>query len=236
VQVLPVGSAVDLQVSGQSVPRQAQFVLQMVVQKRVRVTSKALTAHILSTAPARIAATLDAPPYKRIQHWRYFQVKAGASIHTLKLRHKLKPGTYTLYWLGRTADGGVYRTSEKLNVISTKAKAHTATPAQIVVTVKSPHDPSLRGLESLGQTVDATPAQTFGVASDHDASVIVVDADAYGLQLVTDLRTVFPGSAVIALSKRSATLLAATRDGAVAVPASTPPAKLAKLVARYTKR
>ena len=117
MQLLPAGSIIDLQVSSSSVPRQAQFVLQIAVQKRVRLTNRGLAVRILATAPAKISATLDGVNYRRIQRWS-FPAAAGASVHTLRLAHKLQPGTYTLYWLGRTADGGTYRTSQKIRVIT----------------------------------------------------------------------------------------------------------------------
>jgi hypothetical protein len=65
---------------------------------------------------------------------------------------------------------------------------------------------------------------------------VIVDADKYGLQLVRDLRTVFPTTAVVALSKNKVTLANLARQGAIALPASTPAAKLAALVNTLSKR
>ncbi|MFL5962507.1 MAG: OmpL47-type beta-barrel domain-containing protein [Gaiellaceae bacterium] len=120
VQLLPAGSIVDLQVSTPSV-RHAPFVFQIAVQKRVRPMNRALAVRILATAPAKISATLDGVNYQRIQRWS-FLATTGASVHTLRLAHKLQPGTYTLYWLGRTADGATYRTSQKIRVLAQRAK------------------------------------------------------------------------------------------------------------------
>jgi hypothetical protein len=236
VQLLPAGSIVDLQVAANSVPRQAQFVLRIAVQKRVRLTSHALVARILSTAPARIAATLDGTHYRRIQRWS-FKAPAGSSLHTLELRHTLQPGTYTLYWLGRSADGSVFRTTQKLRVIGATAKAHTANPAQIILTVGPATTKTVqRTIQAVGQTIEATPEQSFDLAATHDASVIIVDADKYGVKLVRDLRAVFPTTSIVALSKSPVTLDALARAGAIAVPSSTSPAKIAKLVQKLAGR
>ncbi|HVC87411.1 MAG TPA: Ig-like domain-containing protein [Gaiellaceae bacterium] len=234
VQLLPVGSPVDLQIAATSVPRQAQFILRTAVQKRVRLTSRSIVARVLTTASAKIAATLDGARYRRIQRWS-FRARAGATIHTLKLRQQLQPGTYTLYWSGRTADGGFIRTSQSIRVIAEQAKAHTAKPAQIVVTLGTAAKATTRALESVGQTHTATPEQSFALASRQDTSVILVDADLYGVQFVRDLRIVFPATTVLALSRNPATIAAATLDGAVGLPASTSSARLAKIVARFTR-
>jgi hypothetical protein len=235
VQLLPAGSIVDLQVSSTSIPRQAQFVFQIAVQKRVRLTNRALSVRILATAPAKISATLDGVNYRRVQSWS-FPATAGASVHTLHLAHKLQPGTYTLYWLGRTADGGTYRTSQKIRVITENAKAHTANPAQIILTVSDSTKSAQRAVQTAGQTIEATPEQSFQVASTRDASVVIVDADKYGVKFVRNLCKVFPTTGVVALSKSKITLAILGRDGAFALPSSTPPATIAKLVAKLSKR
>jgi hypothetical protein len=235
VQLLPAGSIVDLQVSSTSVPRQAQFVFQIAVQKRVRLTNRALAVRILATAPAKIAATLVGANYRRIQRWS-FPATAGASVHTLRLANQLKAGTYTLYWLGRTADGGTYRTSQKIRVITAAAKAHTANPAQIILTVSASTKSAQRAVQWAGQTIEATPEQSFDVASTRDASVVIVDADKYGVKLVRDLRKVFPTTAIVALSKSKVTLAILARRGAFALPSSTRPTRIAALVEKLSKR
>jgi hypothetical protein len=190
---------------------------------------------ILSTVPAKIAATLDGLNYRRIQRWS-FSTSAGARMHTLRLKQTLQPGTYTLYWLGRTADGGTYRTSQKIRVITAAAKAHTANPAQIILTVGQSTKSAQRAMQPVGQTIEATPDQSFELASARDASVVIVDADKYGVQLVRNLRSVFPTTAVVALSKSKVTLAILARGGAIALPASLPAAKIAALVEKLSKR
>jgi DNA-binding NarL/FixJ family response regulator len=136
-----------------------------------------------------------------------------------------------MYWLARSADGSSFRTQQKLLVIGAKAKAHTANPAQIVLTVGPSTTATMqRTMQTVGETIEATPEQAFDVAAKRDASVIVVDADTYGVNLVRHLAAVFPTTYVVALSKSRVTLDVLGREGAVAVPASTPPQKIAKLV------
>jgi hypothetical protein len=235
VQLLPAGSIVDLQVSSTSAPRPSQFVLSIATQQRVRATNRGLAVRILATAPARISVTLDGVNYRRIQRWS-FPATAGASVHTLRLAQRLKPGTYTLYWLGRTGDGGTYRTSLKIRVITAAAKAHTAVPTQIVLTVSDSTTSARRAVQSAGQAIEATPEQSFAVASTRDASVVIVDADTYGVKLAHDLHVVFPTTAIVALSGSKATLAILARQGAIALPSSTPAAKIAALVRRLAKR
>ena len=59
---------------------------------------------------------------------------------------------------------------------------------------------------------------------------------AYGINLVHDLRSVFPTTAVVALSKSPVTRSAAAREGAVALEAGTSRSKLATLCARLARR
>jgi hypothetical protein len=236
VQVLPTGSSVDLQLSENTATRQSEFVLQVALQKRVRVTAHSVTVRVLTTAPAKIAATLDGAHFNRLQSWS-FAAKAGSSLRTLTFRRTLKPGTYTLYWLGQT-NGSTVRTKQTIQIIPPKAKAHTAKPAQVVLTVdgtKAPRSTEAAG-GALGETLHATPDQTFGVTETHDAAVVIVNVDQYGLPLVVQLRKVFPTTAVIALSNNRKTLAAAAKAGAIALPASTPPSQIAAIVARLKKR
>jgi hypothetical protein len=235
VQLLPAGSIVDLQVSSTTVPRQAQFVFQITVQKRVRLSNRALAVRVLTTAPATISVTLDGANYRRIQRWS-FPASTGASLHSLKLAQKLKPGTYTLYWLGRTAGGATFRTTQKIRVITEKAKAHTANPAQIVLTVSETTKSAQRAVQSAGHTIEATPEQSFSVASSRDASVVIVDADKYGVKLVRDLHTVFPTTWIVAFSNSKVTLALLTRPGVYALPSSTSAKKIAALVERLSKK
>jgi hypothetical protein len=91
-------------------------------------------------------------------------------------------------------------------------------------------------VQSAGETIEATPGQSFEVASTRDASVVIVDADKYGVKLVHDLHVVFPTTAIVALSGSKVTLAILARQGAVALPSSTPAAKIAALVRKLATR
>jgi DNA-binding NarL/FixJ family response regulator len=74
---------------------------------------------------------------------------------------------------------------------------------------------------------------TFDAAADRnaDARVIVVDVDEFGVAFVRDLHTVFPAAKIVALSSSPRTMARALKAGAViALPRSTPPATLAKVI------
>ena len=78
---------------------------------------------------------------------------------------------------------------------------------------------------------------TIAGSQERNVQVIVVDVDRYGLQLVRDLHTVFPSVKIVALTNDPRRLAQAVRAGAaVAVPRSTPPADVAKLIRRLTRR
>jgi DNA-binding NarL/FixJ family response regulator len=74
---------------------------------------------------------------------------------------------------------------------------------------------------------------TFELSGDpaRNVTAIVIDADQYTLSMIHDLHTVFPTVKLIALSSDPAKRLAAVKAGAtLALPKTTPPPKLAKVV------
>ena len=87
-----------------------------------------------------------------------------------------------------------------------------------------------------GRVRKLTAEQAYLYATYHNVSVIVLDADTYGLTLIQNLREVFPSTAVIAISKSPQTLARAARLGAIAVPANASPTKLSALIARVLAR
>ena len=83
--------------------------------------------------------------------------------------------------------------------------------------------------------LEATPETSFDLVARREPAVVVVDVDAYGVQLVRDLHRVFPDTAVIAISQSASSRAAARRAGAVAVKHSAPAATLRRLVARLAR-
>jgi len=107
----------------------------------------------------------------------------------------------------------------------------------LVIYLQTPSDVLLERLHARERDQDrpqATPDQTFALAASRgtDVSVVVVDADAYGVGFVGDLRTVFPSVRVIAIATHPSTRARALRAGAVrALPRSTTTKQLAKVIA-----
>ena len=91
---------------------------------------------------------------------------------------------------------------------------------------------STRVTSTIGEeTWTITGAQTRNV------QVIVVNVDRYGLQLVRDLRVVFPTVRLLAMTNDPRLLKQSVRAGAaIAVPNSTPPKSLVKLISQLAKR
>jgi adhesin/invasin len=100
--VLAEGSAIDLQIATNVVAR-SPFSFAVADAPQVKVIQSQLIGRMLLTTAGRIDVTLDAYPYKRIQRWHFFHVKAGETILRMKLRHPLKSGTYRLFWKATSA-------------------------------------------------------------------------------------------------------------------------------------
>jgi hypothetical protein len=235
VQVLPEGSAVDLQV-GSTTTAQSPFAFRVASAPRLHSTRHTLFGRSLITQRARIDVTLDARPYHRIQRWHFYHVAPGSGIVRMKLTYPLKPGTYRLYWKA-TSDSthSVKRSITPLVILPPGAKTHSAKPAQIVVvegnrSTQSISTPGHSHIEKM------SAEQAYIYATYQDVSVIVVNADISGLPLLRSLHRIFPQTTLVAISQRASTLKAATRIGAIAVPAGTRATKIATLIAPFLKR
>jgi hypothetical protein len=217
VRVFVEGSSVDLQVATSSVVRSA-FAFTPASAPRIRVTSTALIGRALVSSTARIDVTLDAAPYKRVQRWHYFHIRPGATVLRMKLSQRLKPGTYRLYWKATSdSDHTVQRRITPASIVAKSSALHTAKPARVVVVM-----PDARGTQPARSLYPAlvertTAEQAIVFATYHDVAVVVVDADREGMRLVRTLRTVFPNTAVVAVSAKSSTRNAAARSGATPV-------------------
>ena len=110
-------------------------------------------------------------------------------------------------------------------------------PVEVVLTGASTE--IARSIGNGARVVPAVGEDTWAIAGsqERNVQVIVVDVDRYGLQLVRDLHTVFPSLRIVALTNDPRRLAQAVHAGAaVAVPRSTPPADVAKLIRRLTRR
>ena len=149
-----------------------------------------------------------------------------------------RPGVYTISWVAN-ADGQITKRVTQIRIVGDKivGVGSSAGAPEIVLDGSD----QLRKDLALGlgtadtHVIKAEPDDTFALAgsSNQNVQVIVVDIDAYGLSFVHDLRTVFPELRIVALSDDPTRLSRAVPAGAtVALPKSTPPSVLAKVVQR----
>ena len=74
---------------------------------------------------------------------------------------------------------------------------------------------------------------TFNAAASRttDVRVIVIDMNQFGSSLIRDLHAVFPSVKIVALASTPRAMVAALKAGAaVALPRSTPPSTLARVI------
>jgi DNA-binding NarL/FixJ family response regulator len=114
--------------------------------------------------------------------------------------------------------------------------ARTVEPIKVVLAGDAPRSAGAKLPKRKPKVFIATGIEpTFDEAANRrtDTRVIVVDADEFGLGLIRDLHTVFPSVKIVALSSSPRMLARAMKAGAVvALPRSTPPATLARVIQR----
>jgi hypothetical protein len=185
---------------------------------------KKIAARVSVTRAARVNAELFSPRGMKIYTWR-FSVKAGRTIVKLNVpRQVRRPGVYSMRW---TARAGRDTASRRLKLRMLAARGTLARTIEPIGVVLTGHAPRGAGAK--------LPEPTFDEASSRkmDTRVIVVDADEFGLGLIRDLHTVFPSVKIVALSSSPRMLARAMKAGAVvALPRSTPPATLARVIRR----
>ena len=148
------------------------------------------------------------------------------------------------YRLVFSAESGRETAKKSLVVVIVKKPAkpvHPKKPLQIVLASTGNNSKEIeRGLDKGMEVVPAAvgeDAWTLTGAPNRNVEVIVVDVDRYGLQLIRDLRLVFPTVRIVVLTNDPRRLGQAIRAGAtIAVPRSTPPKDLAKLIKRLASR
>src|SRR5207253_8759911 len=198
-------------------------------------------ARVATTRASAVVATLVGPGGQRLYTWRV-KAHAGASILKLPMPKQVRrPGTYTLVWAA-TAGGTTIRKTIPVKIVGSDAGLGkplnpSSLPVEVVLTgAKIPKDLAL-GLDAKKtRLIQASNSDDpFTVTGDpaRNVEVVVVDADQFGLGLVRDLRTVFPSLRLIVLSDDPRKLARAVSAGAtLALPRSTPSAKLATVVSR----
>jgi DNA-binding NarL/FixJ family response regulator len=235
------GSAVGLQVSAGPGQSATKFVFAVVGTRRLVLTQRHyIGVHLSSTRATLLDATLVNARGAHIYTW-HVNERAGVTIAKLTLpKSARKPGLYKLLWTA-TSGGDVVRTSLDVQILrSAKTAAAAAKKRKVKDVVLAGADlPKQLPSEAKNgaRLVASSSDSAFSLAGDPrlNVEVIVVDADQYTLGLVHDLRTVFPGVKLIVLTNDPTKLSRAIGAGAtVALPKSTPSAKLAKVVAALT--
>jgi hypothetical protein len=237
----PVGSQVDLELGEPAAP-QAQLVFDVVATKRYApAVSKSIVLRLKTTRAATVTATLLDPKGDRAYRWR-FLTKAGVTIKRLIMPPSVRtPGRYRLVFSVQSGNETVKK-SIVLQVVSKPAKpVQSKPPVQVVLATTGNNSKEIerglsRGIEVVPAAVGEDTWSLAGAPGGH-VEVIVVDVDRYGLPLVRDLRLVLPTVRILALANDPRRLTQAVRAGAtIAVPRSTPPKDLAKLIQRLASR
>jgi hypothetical protein len=227
----PLGSKIDLEL-GQG---QARFTFTVVGTKRFTPTKrKTIAIRVRTSRAAVVTANLLAPTSARVGGWR-FALRAGTTIKPLRMPKVQRPGKYHVTFIVRSGPDSARKTI--VVQVFGKRPPVERRPVEVVLTGASTEIG--RGIGNGARVVPAIGEDTWAIAGsqERNVQVIVVDVDRYGLQLVRDLHTVFPSLKIVALTNDPRRLAQAVRAGAaVAVPRSTPPADVAKLIRRLTRR
>ena len=227
------GSTIDLTVTPGTAG--SKFAFRVVTAPKYKpAPRKKLAARITLTRAARVTAELLSPRGEKIYTWR-FSARAGHSIVKLAIpRQVRRAGVYSLRW---TARAGRETISRRIKVRLVKT-ARALKPAQRVGVVltgsagrdvkgKLPRYAKLLAAADIDPTFDAAASRTT------DVRVIVLDTNQFGSALIRDLHTVFPTVKIVALASTPRAMVTALRAGAaVALPRSTPPSTLARVIQR----
>jgi hypothetical protein len=225
------GSAIDVTVvpGGAGLTR---FVFKVHTAPKFKpATRRTIAARISVTRAARVTAELYSPRGDKLYTYR-FSVKAGRSIVKLRIPHQVRrPGVYTMRWKARAGRDTVSRRIT-IRLVGPGALVASASPIEVVLAGHA-----TRGVRLRRPRVVSAPGvePTFDAAASRarDVRVIVVDVDEFGVQFIRDLHTVFPSVRIVALSVSPRKLASALKAGAaIALPRSTPPATLAKVIQR----
>jgi hypothetical protein len=196
-----------------------------------------VAARINVTKRSLVAASLRSPSGRQLKTWS-FSVPAGVTIRMLKLPPTATvAGRYTLKWTARAGREELVRTIT-VQVVGADGAKQPSKRIEIVLVGDSAIRNGLAiSLHSATAHVLTTTEEnsTFLLAGDTSLNIqaVVVDVDRYTLSLVHDLRTVFPNIPIVALTDDPQKLSRSVAAGAtVALPRSTPPDQLAKVVRR----
>jgi hypothetical protein len=227
------GAAIDLTVAPGGASTSLVFKV-VTAPKFKPAARKKIAARVTITRAARVTAQLFSPRGLKLRTWR-FSLHAGRTIVRLRIpRQVRRPGIYKLRWSARAGRETVSRTV-KIRIVG---KVVPVQKIQIVLAGAAAQDVGGRLGKQKPKVVNAVEP-TFDAAANRnrDVRVIVVDIDEFGVGLVCDLHAVFPSVKIIALAAGPKTMAAALKAGAtIVLPRSTPPATLAKIIQRLSRR
>ena len=200
----PVGGKIDLELGTPTAP-QARLVFDVVATKRYApAASKSIALRLKTTRASTVTATLLDPKGKRAYRWR-FLAKAGITIKRLTMPPSVtKPGRYRLVFSVQSGRETAKKSIVVQIVKKTNKPVRPKKPLQIVFASTGNNSKEIeRGLSKGIEVVPAAVGEdtwTLTGASNRNVEVIVVDVDRYGLQLIRDLRLVFPTVRIIGLT------------------------------------
>jgi Bacterial Ig domain/Bacterial Ig-like domain len=227
------GSAIDLTVTPGT--HGSRFAFRVVTAPKFRpAPGKKLAARISLTRAARVTAELLSPRGKNIHTWR-LSSRRGHSIVKLRIPPQVRrTGIYSLRWTARAGRNTISRRIT-IKFVRTAGMVRPVQRLGVVLTgsagggVKGRLRRSARLLPTAGidPTFDAAASRKI------DVRVIVLDANQFGAAFIRDLHTVFPSVRIVALASPPRAMAMALRAGAaVALPRSTPPSTLARVIQR----
>jgi hypothetical protein len=245
------GATIDLTVAdGTGGGPSTKLVFSVVSTPKAKTTQRTLGARIRLTRAARVTAILYTPKSfnrargVKLYTWR-FALRAGTSIVKLRLPTQVRhPGMYRLGWTA-TAGRDAASRSRNLRVFRTILRSPAALKqrklsGQVVVAgSKVQKSAALRFGKGGPKLLRATSIDAaFDLAARHNgnAAVMVVDVDELGVDVIRDLRVVFPSLRIVAVSSSPAKLAAAKRAGAnVTVRRAAAKQRLTKVVTRLLR-
>jgi hypothetical protein len=198
----------------------SKLAFSVVSTPKAKTTQRSLGARIRLTRAARVTAVLYTPKSfnrarsVKLYTWR-FALRGGTSIVKLRLPTQVRhPGLYRLGWTA-TAGGDAASRSRSLRVYRKVVRA--ATRPVVVAGSKVQKSAALRFGKGGPRLLRATSIDAaFDLAARNNgmAAVMIVDVDELGVDIIRDLRVVFPSLKIVAVSTSPARLTAAKRAGA----------------------
>jgi hypothetical protein len=244
------GATIDLTVADGTGGPTTKLVFSVVSTPKAKTTQRTLGARIRLTRAARVTAVLYTPKSfnrargVKLYTWR-FALRAGTSIVKLRLPTQVRhPGLYRLGWTATVGREAASR-SRSIRVFRASLRSPAALKqrklsGQVVVAgTRVQRSAALRfgkGGPKLLRATSIDAAFDLAARNNGSAAVMVVDVDELGVDVIRDLRIVFPSLKIVAVSTSPAKLAASKRAGAnVTVRRAAAKQRLTKVVTRLLR-